>query len=157
MLTYIAGSTALGALLAAAPVMAQTTKPADKAPPAMERSAPDAGKSGTMSGPTTSPKAKDTAKSMPADIRASQLIGTRIYNASNESIGDISDLLLDTSGSVDRVIVGVGGFLGLGERKVALKISDLDIRKDGSSYRATVSMTKAQLEALPQWQAPTAR
>jgi sporulation protein YlmC with PRC-barrel domain len=153
-LSYIVGSTALGALLATAPAMAQSTNPADKAPPPMERSMPDAGKSGT----TMSPKATmDSSMSMPAGIRTSQLIGTKVYNASNESIGDINDLLLDTSGSVDRVIVGVGGFLGLGERKVALNMSDLDIRKDGSTYRASVSMTKAQLEAMPQWSAPAVR
>jgi hypothetical protein len=131
--------------------MAQTTKPVDKAPPAVERSAPDAGKSGTMTSPKTT---ADAAKSMPADMQASKLIGAKVYNASNESIGDISDLLLDTSGTIDRVIVGVGGFLGIGERKVALKISDLDIRKNGNSYRASVAMTKAQLEAQPQWRAP---
>ena len=47
--------------------------------------------------------------------RASKLAGVDVYNEANEKIGDINDVILDRSGKVANVILGVGGFLGLGE------------------------------------------
>lgn len=52
--------------------------------------------------------------------RASKLVGIDVYNEANEKIGDISEVILDKSGKVANVIIGVGGFLGLGERYVAV-------------------------------------
>jgi len=46
--------------------------------------------------------------------RSSKLIGVNVYNENNEKIGDINELIVDKSGKVDEVILGVGGFLGLG-------------------------------------------
>ncbi|MGE3711196.1 MAG: PRC-barrel domain-containing protein, partial [Hyphomicrobiaceae bacterium] len=156
-------SAALGALLLAVPALAETPVTPDKSPSTTERTVPDAAKPGSSMDRTLDNKSDPGAAATNsartpnpalADLRASNLIGTKIYNAQNESIGSINDLLLDSSGSIDRVVVGVGGFLGMGERNVALKFSDVDVRKDGKSYRATVSLTKTQLEALPQWKAP---
>jgi hypothetical protein len=44
----------------------------------------------------------------------------KIYNSSNENIGDVNDLIVDKKGNIDAVVVGVGGFLGIGEKNVAL-------------------------------------
>jgi sporulation protein YlmC with PRC-barrel domain len=52
--------------------------------------------------------------------RASKLIGLNVYNNDNEKIGGITELLVDESGKVDAVVVGAGGFLGLGEHDVAI-------------------------------------
>jgi len=52
--------------------------------------------------------------------RASKLIGVDVYNEANEKIGDISEIILDKSGKVANVIIGVGGFLGMGEHYVAV-------------------------------------
>jgi PRC-barrel domain len=52
--------------------------------------------------------------------RASKLAGVDVYNDANEKIGDINDVILDRSGKVTNVILGVGGFLGLGEHNVAV-------------------------------------
>ena len=52
--------------------------------------------------------------------RASKLDGVNVYNNANEKIGDISDVLFDQSGRVEAIVIGVGGFLGLGERNVAV-------------------------------------
>src|SRR5689334_13591680 len=52
--------------------------------------------------------------------RASKLVGVDIYNNNNENIGEVNEILVDASGKIDAVIVGVGGFLGIGEKNVAL-------------------------------------
>ncbi len=57
--------------------------------------------------------------------RASKLIGVNIYNTQNEKIGDINEILLDQSGKVAGVVIGVGGFLGIGEHDVLVKLDQL--------------------------------
>ncbi|MCA6112137.1 PRC-barrel domain-containing protein [Bradyrhizobium cenepequi] len=52
--------------------------------------------------------------------RASKMAGLNVYNDSNESIGSINDMLMDKSGSIKAVVIGVGGFLGVGEHLVAV-------------------------------------
>lgn len=52
--------------------------------------------------------------------RTSKLIGLNVYNARNESIGDINELLTDKNGKIVAVVLGVGGFLGVGEHLVAV-------------------------------------
>jgi sporulation protein YlmC with PRC-barrel domain len=57
--------------------------------------------------------------------RASKLAGVDVYNEANEKIGDINEVILDRSGKVANVILGVGGVLGLGERYVAVAFDKL--------------------------------
>ena len=57
--------------------------------------------------------------------RASKLVGVDVYNDANEKIGDISEIILDKSGKVANVIIGVGGFLGMGEHCVAVAYDKL--------------------------------
>jgi sporulation protein YlmC with PRC-barrel domain len=79
---------------------------------------------GVASAQTTAPKA-DAANASATmhrdgDWRASKLAGVNVYNEANEKIGDISDVILDKSGKAEKVILGVGGFLGMGEHLVAV-------------------------------------
>ena len=57
--------------------------------------------------------------------RASKLVGVKVYNDNNENIGEISDIIIDKSGKVDTVVLGVGGFLGMGEHYVAVPMDRL--------------------------------
>src|SRR3978361_2480943 len=57
--------------------------------------------------------------------RASKLVGVDVYNEANEKIGDVSEIILDKSGKVANVIIGVGGFLGMGEHYVAVAYDKL--------------------------------
>src|ERR1700730_2333865 len=57
--------------------------------------------------------------------RASKLSGVNVYNDNNEKIGDIEELIVDKSGKVDNVVLGVGGFLGMGEHYVAVPMEKL--------------------------------
>jgi hypothetical protein len=52
--------------------------------------------------------------------RTSKLIGLNVYNSNNEKIGDINELINEAPGKVDVVVIGVGGFLGIGESNVGL-------------------------------------
>ncbi|WP_342446887.1 PRC-barrel domain-containing protein [Microvirga lotononidis] len=61
----------------------------------------------------------------PGQWRASKLDGLNVYSQDNEKIGDISELIVDSSGTIQAVVVGVGGFLGLGERDVAIPFDQI--------------------------------
>jgi sporulation protein YlmC with PRC-barrel domain len=92
----------LASTLLAAPALAQSTQPAAPAP-------------------AQAPAASATIPTMKAgQWRASKLMGLNVYNAANEKIGDIKDIILDSSGKADIVVIGVGGFLGMGEHNVGL-------------------------------------
>jgi sporulation protein YlmC with PRC-barrel domain len=58
--------------------------------------------------------------SLQGDWRASKVVGLNVYNDKNESVGTINDLLMDKSGNIKAVVLGVGGFLGVGEHLVAV-------------------------------------
>jgi len=57
--------------------------------------------------------------------RASKLIGLNVYNDQNEKLGDISEILMDKSGKVDGVVIGIGGFLGVGRHDIKVELSKL--------------------------------
>lgn len=57
--------------------------------------------------------------------RASKLIGVNVYNPQNEKVGDVNEVLMDQSGRIMGVVLGVGGFLGLGEHDVLVKMDQL--------------------------------
>lgn len=69
--------------------------------------------------------ATDATMHKEGEWRASKLVHVDVYNEANEKIGDINDVILDRSGKVAKVILGVGGVLGLGERYVAVGFDEL--------------------------------
>ncbi|MGF1476786.1 MAG: PRC-barrel domain-containing protein [Geminicoccaceae bacterium] len=83
-------------------------------------------------------------------VLANQLIGSAVYNDTDESIGSVNDLILDMKGSVEGVVVGVGGFLGLAEKDVAIDVNNLTTSTaDTGDVRLVVDATKEDLEAAP--------
>src|SRR3954452_22679800 len=64
--------------------------------------------------------ASSSSSSFQGDWRTSKVVGLSVYNDNNESLGSISDLLTDKSGNIKAVVIGVGGFLGVGEHLVAI-------------------------------------
>ena len=98
------------------------------------------------------PPAATAPKTMPAPAATAdtrKLIGRNIQNAQNETIGEIKSIHVGKDGKVDSVIVGVGGFLGVGEREVRLAWTDLNVTNNGE--KVTVNMTKDQLKAQPEY------
>jgi sporulation protein YlmC with PRC-barrel domain len=61
-----------------------------------------------------------SATTVRGEWRASKVVGLNVYNANNEKVGAIDDLLTDRNGTIKAVVIGVGGFLGMGEHLVAL-------------------------------------
>jgi hypothetical protein len=86
-----------------------------------------------------------------ADLNTEMLTGAAAYDATDEWIGEVSELIIDTDGKITDAVIDVGGFLGIGEKPVKLMIGDVDIlRADGSTdLRVYIPMTKEELEALP--------
>ncbi len=88
------------------------------------------------------------------DWRGSKLIGASVYGPDNSSIGEINDVLIGNNGAVRAVVVSVGGFLGIGEKNVALPFEGLDIersRSTGSISKIKATYSKKQLKAAPRF------
>ena len=62
--------------------------------------------------------------------RASKLMGLDVYNEANEKLGDINELILDKNGKVNAVVIGVGGFLGMGEHDIAVTMDKLKFMEE---------------------------
>jgi sporulation protein YlmC with PRC-barrel domain len=77
-------------------------------------------------GPNSAASGQFMTKMETNQIMASDLIGTRVVSANNESIGDINDVIVDRNGQVMAAVVGVGGFLGIGEKDVAVPFKSLE-------------------------------
>jgi hypothetical protein len=80
---------------------------------------------GTMSESKSSTASTNQTATAAGVWQGSKLIGLNVYNEQNEKIGSIKDLMVDKSGNIASAVIGVGGFLGMGERDVAVKFADL--------------------------------
>lgn len=60
------------------------------------------------------------------EFRASKYVGLSVYGADNQKVGDINEILIDAAGAAQAVVIGVGGFLGIGEKSVAVPFSSLE-------------------------------
>jgi sporulation protein YlmC with PRC-barrel domain len=80
---------------------------------------------------------------------ASNIIGETVYNGTGEdaeNIGEVNDLVLDAEGNIESIVIGVGGFLGIGEKSVAVEYSEVDwAERDGDRW-LVIAATKEQLE-----------
>lgn len=105
------------------------------ASPGETKMAPPA-KSDTVKSDTASTSA--STSSYQGNWRASKLVGLSVYNEKNESVGSINDMLTDKNGKIVAVVIGVGGFLGVGEHLVAVpfekvKFSDQPVAYTGAA------------------------
>src|SRR5450759_4112205 len=78
--------------------------------------------------------ASDSSSSFQGDWRASKIVGLSVYNDKNESLGSINDLLTDKSGAIKAVVIGVGGFLGVGEHLVAVPFDKIKFVTEPVAY-----------------------
>lgn len=133
-------TTALVALLAAGPALAQ-----DATTPA-----------------TTTPAATTTEAGAPAgrfivfedgstDWLASTLMGSTVYSGTDENLGKIIDILATDDGQVKAVVIGVGGFLGIGRKDVAVSPNTLERVKTDNTQKLILKTTKDELNAAPEF------
>jgi sporulation protein YlmC with PRC-barrel domain len=86
--------------------------------------------------------------------RGSKLIGANVYGPDNKSIGEINDVIVASDGQIKAAVVGVGGFLGVGQKDVAVPFNSLSIAREADSSaidKITVSYTKDQLKNAPKF------
>lgn len=138
-----------------------TTAPATTTEPSNTQSAPATNDSGAATSTTTT----DPAVTAPSttgttafyqlnqgDMRASKLIGSTVYNDANENIGDINEIVLGKDGKIAAVIIGVGGFLKLGERDVAVPFDQIKMSVDAeNNSRLTTALSRDSLTNAPAW------
>jgi sporulation protein YlmC with PRC-barrel domain len=89
------------------------------------------------------PAAASDSSSFQGTWRASKLVGLNVYNDKNESLGSINDLLMDKSGSIKAVVIGVGGFLGVGEHLVAVPLDKVKFVNEPVVYAGAGASTGA--------------
>jgi sporulation protein YlmC with PRC-barrel domain len=159
MLKKLMVTTALTGLVIGAAV-AQGTPPAPSAPsPSAAQSSPPAtppAKAPEMSSPAPSSAAADKSSAKFVNSQrsdqflASKFKGTDVVGNDNEKIGDISDILFDKSGKVEAYVLGVGGFLGIGAKDVALAPSAFQVvpgdKSKNEDDKLKLSMTKDELK-----------
>jgi sporulation protein YlmC with PRC-barrel domain len=100
---------------------------------------PSTNSANTDSATKAAPAAASDTTSFKGNWRASKLVGLNVYNDSNESLGSINDLLTDKSGDIKGVVIGVGGFLGVGEHLVAVPLDKVKFVDDPIAYTGASS------------------
>ncbi len=93
-------------------------------------------------------------------ILASTLIGSTVYTPADETVGDINDVIVGLDGKVQGVVIGVGGFLGLGEKDVAVQMDKFTVQPQDANknnVRLILNSTKADLEAAPEFKSVAAQ
>jgi sporulation protein YlmC with PRC-barrel domain len=173
MMKKLLTSAALVALFAA-PAFAEDPAPADQqqppaavepAAPAMQGEAPalsdPAKPADSAEAPAATPEKAAPPAAVAADSQfittqtaqqqlASAWIGKTVYNTADENLGDVNDILIGANGQVDGIVLGVGGFLGMGEKNVAVPFNAVTANTDADGrVKLTVNLTKDQLDAAP--------
>jgi sporulation protein YlmC with PRC-barrel domain len=88
----------------------------------------------------------------PTDLRASDLIGMKVYNAENEQIGDVADLVLDEAANLKAIVLDVGMFLGGGDHDVAVEPDTVVIEQQApSGNRIVIHVTRENLQNAPEF------
>jgi hypothetical protein len=86
------------------------------------------------------------------EMRASKLIGTAVKNPAGETIGDINEIVLGKDGNAAAAVLGVGGFLGIGEREVAVDFKSLQLNRDANdNLQVVLNTNKDSLKGAPAW------
>jgi hypothetical protein len=109
---------------------------------------------GSASGFAQSPKDQFVTLQPAGQWLSSQFIGQPVSNDAGETVGNIDDLLFDKGGRIVNVVIGVGGFLGIGEKNVAMPFTALSITADANGKRIVkLAISKEQLKTAPGFKA----
>lgn len=92
---------------------------------------------GNSAAPAATTTMTTTKSTMSGNWRASKMMGLDIYNEQNEKLGDVNEILLDSTGKVAGYVVGVGGFLGMGEHDIMVEPSKIKFVNEPARTAAT--------------------
>jgi len=101
--------------------------------------------------PTASTHQRAATGSLDASIAgmtAEQLIGKDIYDAAGKEVGEIEDIVINRQGQAVSALADVGGFLGIGEKRVVLDLSAMKLQNDRLTLQ---TMNKESIESLPEY------
>lgn len=148
MYRKLLASSALSLVMAGGVFAQDTLAPAPAEPPAAGAEAP--------AEPPQEPLVEAADAGIDADgWLASEIMGSNIFTGDGddaESIGEVSDFVLGDNGEIAAVIVGVGGFLGIGQKRVAIEWSDLELGTGANgAQRLVSSMTREELDAAAEF------
>ncbi|HEX7533003.1 MAG TPA: PRC-barrel domain-containing protein [Methyloceanibacter sp.] len=88
-----------------------------------------------------------------SDLLVANLIGQSVLDANNQSIGEVTDLITDKDGKVVALLIGAGGFLGLGEKDVAIRFEDVKISRDENNDLSVMAkVSNDQIAAAPDYE-----
>ena len=144
MIRSLLTTTALTALLTTGALAAEPAKTTND-PAATTAAAAANSVAGAMSG-------ERYVRAARGQILASRVMGETVYNGAGkdaEAIGDVNDVVMSPEGDAEAIVIGVGGFLGVGEKEVAVSFDRVSwAERDGDRY-LTIDATKDDLEAAP--------
>lgn len=146
----------------ASPAAPAETSPAAPAETTAPAPAPSAAPSPAVTPDTAIPdksadkgSASDKLVGLGSEVAASDLLNQKVKNSASETVGDINDLSIGSDGKIAAVIIGVGGFLGMGEKNVSLPYDQLTFSRDANGYLVvTANITKESLQSAPEWKKP---
>ena len=173
-LTYVLALAALGSVCVITPALAQQSlegvdpacimKDANGADIVDMKKCPDGKTMGTGGTATTqpAPDANATTNTMAGSlfvpqesltnatlITGSDFTGKRIYSKGGEDIGEVNDVIFSADGKVIAAVLGVGGFLGIGEKDVLVSMNAIQFVKDGDNTKLVIDATKETLTSAP--------
>ena len=165
MTKKLAASVAAGALFAGVTVFAPLGLAQDTTQPATQPQAMETPMTGEQQADAMKKPVDQTAQATPAagsgylteqaegQISASTYIGQTVYNAADESIGEINDVIFTMDGSVEAAVIGVGGFLGIGEKNVAVPLDTIAVAEipNSDDLKLTTHETADTLKAAPEF------
>jgi sporulation protein YlmC with PRC-barrel domain len=105
----------------------------------------------TTSQTTVADSSRPAALNADGSINASKLAGVNVVNNANDTVGEISEVLLDNGGKVSGVVVDVGGFLGIGTHPVKLAWNQIKMINNDGKLQAVVNMDKNALKEMPEY------
>jgi len=87
------------------------------------------------------------------DLTAEEMTGTSVYGENDEHVGEVSELVLTDNGKIDRAVIDVGGFLGMGEHSVAVTLDELEIMRadEGGDLRVYIDASEKALKDQPEY------
>jgi sporulation protein YlmC with PRC-barrel domain len=99
---------------------------------------------------TTAFAAGEVMTSVPAQsVTVTDWYKQSVYDTQNNKIGDVEDVLVDSQGKIDALIIGVGGFLGAGEKNVAVKFDAVKKTDQDNKIHLTMNANKDELKSAP--------
>jgi sporulation protein YlmC with PRC-barrel domain len=119
-------------------------------PPPASSSAPPTAPNAAMPSPTVPmPTNSPAVPSTATQWLASNVYGQSVYDKNEQKIGDLSDMIVEKDGQIKSAIIGVGGFLGVGQKDVEIPFTDLRMMTRNGKNWLALDRTKDQLQNAP--------